>query len=248
MGLFGNIFKSNKLKSPINLSLIGTDVHSHLIPGIDDGSNTLEESIILIKQLSDLGYKKIITTPHIMVDYFKNNADTINSGLATLRNELSKQNIQVSIEAAAEYMFDDGMIKKFKNKELLTFGNNYVLIELSAYNPPENLIQTFFDLKMDGYTPVLAHPERYPYWHDNIEFYETLKNHEILFQINIPSLSGYYSPIVKKICEELITRNMVEFVGSDTHNLEYITMLKKACYSPYLETLINSGKLRNNQL
>ncbi|HNW97916.1 MAG TPA: hypothetical protein PKK00_05845 [Bacteroidales bacterium] len=248
MGIFGNIFKSNKLKSPIDLSILGADMHSHLIPGIDDGCATLEDSVNLVKHMYDLGYKKLITTPHIMVDYFKNTAETINKGLDILRNELAKENIPVIIEAAAEYMFDDGLLKKFKAGNLLTFGNKYLLIELSTFNPPDNLIHTFFDMRMEGYNPVLAHPERYFFWHENIEHYETLKDHEILFQINIPSLSGFYSPGVKKICEELIEKNMVDFAGSDLHNMEYFMHLDKSRFSPALEKLINSGNLLNNKL
>jgi protein-tyrosine phosphatase len=248
MGVFGNIFKSKKLTEPVDLSLIGTDMHSHLIPGIDDGSKSLEESIDLIKRMQALGYMKIITTPHIISDYFKNKSETILKGLDVLRNELEKQNIPVSIEAAAEYMFDEGFIKKFKTGDLLTFGNKYVLLELPWLQAPENLFQIVFDMKLEGYNPILAHPERYSYWHYNFEHYESLKDREILFQINIPSLSGFYSNEVKKICETLIDNNMVEFAGSDLHDIQYLVHLEKSRYSPHLEKLINSGKLLNNTL
>lgn len=248
MGIFGNIFKSDKLKEPVDLALIGTDMHSHLIPGIDDGSKSLEESVALIKRMHELGYKKIITTPHVISDYFKNNESIINKGLQQLKEELEKQKVPVQVEAAAEYMVDEGFFKKFKAGELLTFGNKHLLIELSWVNAPENLFQIIFDLKMQGYNPILAHPERYAYWHQNFEHYISLKDREIYFQINLPSLSGFYSPQVRKICENLIDNNMVDFAGSDLHDQVYLHNLEKSRYSKHLEKLINSGKLLNGTL
>lgn len=248
MGILGNIFKSDRLKEPVDLSLIGTDLHSHLIPGLDDGSQSLEESVELIRRLMNMGYKKIVTTPHVMSDYFKNTSEKINKGLDELRNELAKHSIPVAVDAAAEYMFDSGFIAKFRKGELLTFGNNYVLVELSGHIPPEHFIEIMFEMKMNGYNPVLAHPERYVYWHYNFEHYVTLKDRDILFQINVPTLSGAYSPAIKKICEEIIDNNMADFAGTDIHNHEYFALLEKARFSPHLEKLVSSGKLLNNTL
>ena len=248
MGSFGNIFKSNKLKKPFDLSLIGTDMHSHLIPGIDDGVETIEQSVDLIQSLYNLGYKKLITTPHIISDYYKNTPEIINNGLDKLKAALSKNKIPVKVEAAAEYMYDEVLKNKYRSGDLLTFGKKYLLIECSAFVPPDNFFQVLWDLKLDGYNPILAHPERYGYWHSNFEHYVSLKDREIFFQINLPSLTGFYSPEVKKICEKLIDNNMVEFAGSDLHNMEYLAQLEKSRYSPYLEKLINSGKLLNNTL
>jgi tyrosine-protein phosphatase YwqE len=248
MGIFGNIFHSDKLKHPVDLSSVAADMHSHLIPGIDDGSKTMEESIELIRSLHTLGYKKLVTTPHIISDYFKNTPEIITSGLEKLREAITVAGLPVTIEAAAEYMLDAGFIKKYKSEKLLTFGNNYLLIELSAYTPPENLFQIFFDLKIDGYNPILAHPERYHYWHYNIDHYISLKDREIFFQINLPSLAGYYSPEVRKIAEQLIDNNLVDFVGTDMHNTVYFDQVEKSRFSKHLEKLINSGKLLNNTL
>jgi protein-tyrosine phosphatase len=248
MGNFGNIFKSNKLKKPVDLSLLGADMHSHLIPGIDDGAENIEQSLKLIRSLYDLGYKKIITTPHIISDYFKNTPEIINNGLEKLETAVSQSQIPVQIEAAAEYMFDDWFQKNCLTTELLTFGKKYILIECSGFVPPNNFFQVLWDLKLKGYNPVLAHPERYAYWHENFEHYISLKDREILFQINLPSLTGYYSPQVRRITEQLIENNMVEFAGSDIHNMKYLLQLDRSRYSPYLEKLINSGKLLNKTL
>ncbi len=248
MGIFNNFFKSDKLEQPVDLSLISTDMHSHLIPGIDDGAQTIEESIDLIRSLYNLGYKKIVTTPHVMLEYAKNTPATIHSGLEKLKTAVAEAQIPMSIEAAAEYMLDDGFAKKFRSGELLTFGKKYVLIELSAFIPPESLFQTISDLKLDGFNPVLAHPERYSYWHYNFGHYVSLKDREILFQINLPSLSGYYSPEVRKITEKLIDNNMVDFAGTDLHNTIHLEQIKKSRFSKHLEKLVNSGKLLNKAI
>jgi len=248
MGLFESIFSSNKLKRPVDLSLIGVDMHSHLIPGIDDGAETIEQSIELIKLLFNLGYKKLITTPHIFSEYFKNTPEIIRHGLDKLQTALTQAQIPVKIEAAAEYMFDDWFQKNCLTTELLTFGKKYLLIECSAFVPPNNFFQVLWDLKLKGYNPILAHPERYGYWHINLEHYVSLKDRDILFQINLPSLSGYYSPEVRKITEQLIDNNMVEFVGTDIHNLIYYQQIDKSRFSKYLEKLISSGKLLNRTL
>lgn len=248
MGIFGNLFQSDKLKEPVDLSIISTDIHSHLIPGIDDGSKTIDESVDLIRSMSKFGYKKIITTPHIIGDYFKNTPEIILEGLTKLREEVANAGIPVTIEAAAEYLLDDSFIKKYKTGELLTFGNKHLLVELSAYTPPDNLFQVIFDLKVDGYNPILAHPERYMYWHYNIDHFISLKDREIFFQINLPSLAGYYSPEVRKIAELLIDNNLVDFVGTDLHNTAYLNQVEKSRFSKHLEKLIQSGKLLNSTL
>jgi tyrosine-protein phosphatase YwqE len=248
MSFFNNLFKSDKLKQPVDLSLISTDIHSHLIPGIDDGTQTIEESINLIRSLYNLGYKKIVTTPHVISDYSKNTPAIIHGGLEKLKTAVAEAHIPMSIEAAAEYMLDDEFVKKFRSGELLTFGKKYVLIELSAFIPPESLFQTIFELKLDGFNPILAHPERYSYWHYNLGYYESLKDREILFQINLPSLAGYYSTEVRKITEKLIDNNMVDFAGTDLHNTIYLEQVEKSRFSKHLEKLVNSGKLLNKTL
>jgi len=246
--LFGHLFKSELLKEPLDLSVLGADMHSHFIPGIDDGSESMEQSLEMARAMVNLGYKKLVTTPHIMQDYFKNTPEIINNGLAKLRNALNEAQIPLKVEAAAEYLLDEGFVKKFHAGNLLTFGNKYILVEISFYVPPENLFQVFFDLKLEGYSPILAHPERYGYWHNNFENFVTLKDREILLQINLASLSGYYSPHVQKIAEQLIDNNMVDFVGTDAHNMIYIEHVDKSRYSKHLEKLLLSGKLLNNTL
>ncbi len=247
MSLLSNFFSFSKNTKPVDLSALHTDMHSHLIPGIDDGADSLETSVHLIKGMIELGYKKLITTPHIQGEFYQNTPGIILSGLERLKRELKKQNIVIEVEAAAEYLIDERFNEKIKKKELLTFGKNHVLVEMSYFNEYPHWKDDFFELQLSGYKIILAHPERYSYFFRNWSKYEELKDRGVLFQININSLTGYYSAEVKKIAEKLIENNMVELAGSDMHNMNYMEALRRARYERSLKELIESGKLLNDK-
>jgi tyrosine-protein phosphatase YwqE len=240
--------KTKLLSEAVDLSSLHTDLHSHLIPGIDDGSKSMEDSITLIRELWDLGYRKLITTPHIMADYYKNTPDIILSGLEDLRAELKKQGIAMEVEAAAEYMLDDGFMTKLEDGNLLTFGNKFILVELPYVEEPPNLGTIFFELQTNGYQVVLAHPERYNYWHQDFSKYQDLFDRNIFLQININSLTGWYSPESKVVVEKLIENGLVSFLGSDLHNQNYLQELKKSRFMPALAEVIGNPKILNSKL
>jgi len=246
--MFFNLFKSDKLNAPVDVSVLKTDMHTHLIPGIDDGVKSIEESMSLIKKQFELGYKKIIITPHIMHDTYKNTPEIINRGLDKLKEALDKENIPIEIEAAAEYLVDDGFRDIFEKGQLLTFGNKYLLVELSYYNMNSNFFQLAFELNIEGYNVILAHPERYLYLSDNFNMFEDIKSRGIYFQLNILSLSGYYSPKIKKTAEKLIDLGLYDFAGSDLHNMDYYNNFYKSLFSKHLEKLVLSNKLKNKYL
>jgi tyrosine-protein phosphatase YwqE len=245
-----NIFKkkNNILEEPLNLGLLHTDLHSHLIPGIDDGSKTMEESIFLIREMAQLGYKKLITTPHTMNDYYKNNPDIILGGLDKLRNELVKENIDIEIDAASEYMLDDGFEEKLKSGKVLTFGDNFVLVEMSYMAEFPSLSTIIFEMQMEGYKVVLAHPERYNYWHNSFHKYQELVDRNVYLQMNINSLTGWYSESSKKMAERLLSENMISFLGSDLHNQNYLNELKNSRLQPILENALQNPKILNSTL
>ncbi|HBF87908.1 MAG TPA: hypothetical protein DDX39_04620 [Bacteroidales bacterium] len=247
MGFF-DFLNKNITKLLPDLSIIGTDIHSHLIPGIDDGSKSVEESLMLIHELYELGYHKIVTTPHIMSDYYKNTPEIILAGLERLRRELEILKLPVTIEAAAEYYLDYEFQKKIGTEKFLTLGDNYILFELSYLSPPQSIENVIFNLQTNGYKTILAHPERYIYWNNNFEMYERLKDRDVYFQININSLSGEYSPSSKKTVETLIKKNMVDFIGSDLHNMHHIETIKTLLDNKHLIKLIESGKLLNHKI
>jgi len=245
MGILDRLFgKKNKLP-PIDLGKLNVDMHSHLIPGIDDGAPTVQASIELIQELHAMGYTKLITTPHIMSDFYKNTPEIINSGLENMRAELKERNIPVELDAAAEYYMDFDFEAKVDGKNLMTFGENYVLFEISFINEPEQIDNVVFKMRTSGYTPVLAHVERYPYWYSRPEQYEKLVDMGVLLQLNIGSLGGQYGPQAMKIGRQLIDNNMIDLLGTDCHNMQYVAALRSALTDPYLHKVIESGKLLN---
>jgi len=231
-----------------DFSAIKTDMHSHLIPGVDDGARTMEDSIQLARRMYELGYTKLITTPHIQSEYYKNTPEIILSGLQRLRDALSTANIPVHVEAAAEYLLDDGFEEKMNEGKLLSFADKYILVEMSYYSPHPNLKSFIFNLQVDGYKVILAHPERYTYWMNDFSKYDDLKNRGVFFQLNTVSLAGFYPDPIKKFAEKLIEKGMIDFIGSDMHNTNYMQALEKCLREKALAKLINSGKLLNSTL
>ena len=225
--------------------MIGTDMHSHLIPGIDDGSKSMEDTLILARRMHQLGYRKLITTPHIQNEFFRNTPEIILPGLEKVKEALKVAGIPVEIEAAAEYLMDEGFEEKINTGGLLSFGEKYILVELSYYNPHPNLKAFIFNLQVDGYKVILAHPERYSYWFDDFSKFEDLKDRGVFFQVNLVSLAGYYPDPVKKFAEKLIDKGMIEFVGSDMHNMNYMSALESSLKEKSLSRLLESGKLLN---
>ena len=238
--------KKEQELAPLDFSVLRTDIHSHFIPGIDDGSPDMETSILLIKKMQELGYSKVITTPHVMSDFYKNSSETILKGLADIRSELKLQNINMDIAAAAEYYIDYDFERKIGKETFLTFGDNYILVELSFMEAPRNLFDIIFKLQLEGYKVVLAHPERYHYF--EMKAYEDLVSRGVLLQINWLSLIGYYSPQIKNKTEDLIAQNMVSFVGTDCHNMQHAELYKKCQNKQAWHDLYNSGKLLNSAL
>jgi tyrosine-protein phosphatase YwqE len=250
VGFLSNIFKKKETLSGLtDLSGLGIDLHSHLIPGIDDGAKTIEDSISLIRGLRDLGFKKIITSPHIMSGGYNNTPEIILSGRDKVREAIKRNNIDVEFDAWAEYYLDETIMPKIEQRNLLTMGDNYVLVELS-YLMKSNMSTTYFySMITSGYKVVLAHPERYPYFHgNNLEDYSSLKDHGIYFQLNIASLTGTYGQGAKATAEALIDNNMIDFVATDLHNERHLSYIRESVKLPYLEKIINYPKLMNKVL
>ena len=247
--IFSSLFGKNKTEQHADFSLLGADMHSHFIPGIDDGSKNMDDSISLIRAMAGMGFRKLITTPHIMSDSFRNTSAGITEGLIKLKEKLAEELISVEMEAAAEYYLDDAFGKLLEKGDLLTFGKEkYLLVEVSYINYPENFNKIVFDILVKGYTPVLAHPERYPFWSVKFDDYKKLRDMGVLFQLNITSLSGYYGPDVKRIAEKLAVNNMVDFLGSDVHHERHIAALQKSLSSKTLNALLKNGHLLNKNL
>ena len=238
MGIFSKIFGKREEELPdFEISSIKTDMHSHLIPGIDDGSQTMDETIAMLAKFESLGYSKVITTPHIMSDSYPNTPEIILAGLEKVRNEMHQLGMKIQLEAAAEYYFDETLIPLIKNKKLLTFGDNYVLIEFGFHTPPQYVDQVFFDLKTMGYRVVVAHFERYMYYLGKIDQAIEWREKGINIQLNLNSLSGNYGPAIKKQAEALIDAQAIDFVGTDCHRIEHLMLLEDSMNSKYFKKL-----------
>jgi tyrosine-protein phosphatase YwqE len=248
MSFLGKIFAKKEPLVPLDLSFLGCDIHSHLIPGIDDGSPSIPDSLVLAKGFVDLGYKKAVTTPHVMSDFYRNSPEIIKSGLANLNRAIKEAAIFIEIEAAAEYYIDFEFLKKVGKQELLTFGNKYVLVEFSFVEPPRNIKEAFFELQTNGYRPVLAHPERYLYWNRNPKELLELKERDVLFQVNLLSLAGNYGPEVCRAGEMLIEHKLVEWLGSDMHHANHLQNLKTIQLKESLVEKIHRLPLLNSSL
>lgn len=240
-----NLFKKKKKTAEFDFTDIGVDMHSHILPGIDDGAPTVKESIMMVKRFQQLGFKKLIATPHIMADYYRNTPDDINKALETLRNELVKENIDIPVEAAAEYYLDETFENKINKGDLMTMGDNYILFELSYINYPNNLKDIIQKLNDKGLKPILAHPERYPYLYGSIDNFYQIKSYGCYFQLNTISLAGYYGKQTQKIAEELVDNMLVDFIGSDMHHLKHADALHQSLFSPQLKALFEEGPLQN---
>ncbi|ELR71785.1 capsular polysaccharide biosynthesis protein [Fulvivirga imtechensis AK7] len=214
---------------------IQVDIHSHLLPDLDDGVEDYEESLVIINGFHEMGYRKLITTPHIMQDFYNNSEASITQKVKELNAKVAEAGIPVEVLAGAEYYLDDHLLHKVKNRsgDLLTFGNNYLLFETSFMNEPMYLKEFIFEVRSRGITPVMAHPERYAFIYNDFDMVSDLIDREVLLQVNINSFTGYYSKQVKKTAEKLVDKGLVHLLGSDCHNLRHFEVLKKARQEKY---------------
>ena len=183
-----------------------------------------------------------------MADGYKNSPEIILGGLERVRVEIRERGIPMEIDAAAEYYLDHELEQKVLDKKVLTFGKNYVLFELPFISEPTMMLQLIFQMQTMGYRPVLAHPERYQFWHNEFTKYENLKDRGVLFQLNMIALTGAYGPQAKTIAERLIDLGYYELIGSDCHSMNHVEAIKNTLHRPYLHKIIASGKLLNATL
>ncbi|MEO6548207.1 MAG: CpsB/CapC family capsule biosynthesis tyrosine phosphatase [Ferruginibacter sp.] len=224
-----NIFKKKVTVPPTPIYLpFQTDIHSHVLPGIDDGSPDIASSLVLLKGIYDLGIRKTVATPHVIADIYRNTPETINAALATLRTAAQEAQIDIEISAAAEYMLDDYFLKLLHDEApLLSIHKNIILTEQSYAASSNNLNEIAFAIMGRGYRPIMAHPERYFYYHNNYENYGHLKDMGFFLQVNLLSLTGYYGKSVAKAAKYLLDNDMVDFVGTDMHHNRHLGLLQK---------------------
>lgn len=222
-------------------------MHSHLLPGLDDGVKTFEESAAVISAFQQMGYKKLITTPHVMRDIYRNTTPVITAKLEALREHLKNAGIDINVDAAAEYYLDEGVLHDVEtNVPLLTFGAKHLLFETNFINEPFILKQFIFMAISHGYRPVLAHPERYMYLQENYDKAEDLLHRGVLFQVNLASLTGVYSRSAQRLAAHLIEKGFVHYLGSDCHHMDHALMIRDIWRNKYFEKALNLPLLNNS--
>ncbi|HMK04986.1 MAG TPA: CpsB/CapC family capsule biosynthesis tyrosine phosphatase [Ferruginibacter sp.] len=239
-----NFFK--KKRSADNLPgnfPVALDIHSHILPGIDDGSPDIATSLQLIKGLYDLGIRRSIATPHIIGDMYRNTPEIINEALEKTRAACKEAGIAVELSAAAEYMLDDYFMELLNNRSpLLTLHKNILLTEISYSTPTDNLEEIVAGIIEEGYRPVLAHPERYFFYHRNFEKYYRLKEMGFRLQVNLLSLTGFYGSGVKKAAKFILEKDLADLVGTDMHHRHHLAALgdpkNRAIFQQYLGTKV----------
>jgi tyrosine-protein phosphatase YwqE len=193
--------------APRDFSFLGTDIHSHLIPGIDDGSPDLETSLTMIRRLQELGYSKLII---------------ISLQFGKLKAFLADKMPEMELEFAAEYYLDNSFMSMILPQGLLPFGKKkYVLVEVSMAGWPRQFSDIIFTIQSQGLVPVLAHPERYLF-EDNIKVYEEWKSKGLLLQMNLLAVSGYYGLGVKTAALRYLEHGLYDFCGTDAHHLRHL--------------------------
>ena len=242
LGLF-----KKKTHESADFSGLRADMHNHLIPGIDDGSTDLETSIVMIRAMYDLGYRKFVATPHVQWEMFKNTHEIIESGANLVRERLAKTEMQVEFRGAAEYFLDEHVDELLENNiPLLTIYKNTVLVEFSFIRQPMDLKEKLFQLQIKGYQPIIAHPERYLYFGARKSLYDELHNMDCLFQLNLLSLCGYYGKKQEELAHYLIKKKYVSLLGSDLHNLRHVNILRaSSSVSTTVKSLLDDGVLLN---
>ena len=224
-------------------------MHSHLLPGIDDGSPDMETSLSLVKSMTELGFSKLITTPHIMWDMYRNTRDIILDKLDQLRAAVKTEGLEVEIHAGAEYFLDDyvaGLLRK--EEPLLPISGNMVLVEFSLAHPSMSLKEILFEMQMQNYQPVIAHPERYIYLDQNRKFYEELKDIGCLFQLNLLSLTNYYGKGPHELALYLVKKGYYDLVGTDLHDSRHLDAMNNSTLVHQVQKLMESGKILNPEL
>jgi len=253
MGIFSKWFggtdkKDSKIRELSKLNFLEIDIHNHLLPGIDDGSQSVEQSLNLIQGINDLGISKFICTPHIMEGVHPNTKSTIGNAHSSLNKALKDAGSKVEIYAAAEHMIDGGLTSLIGKDNLCVMPGGYVLIEMSYLSESRALFQTIFDIQSLGYKPILAHPERYNYYHMNFDMYKQIKDAGCLLQLNLLSISRYYGVDVKATALTLIKSGMYDFVGTDIHHEKHLKALQDIAAKYPVRDLLKTCTILNPTL
>lgn len=248
MGFFRN--NNNGLT---DFSAIATDLHCHVLPGMDDGAATISESLKMLTEMARLGFTKIIATPHVVSTLYPNTRDQILGQVSHLQEvieeRLKAQGARIKIEGSGEYHMDDELLGLVHSGEVIPFGKlNYLLVELPWSKPWFSYEEVLREIQAAGYVPIIAHPERYAWLMGNMKLYQKLKDMGMFFQLNLNSLNGLYGFQARMAAHQLIDAEMISFTGSDAHYMGHVNELSKVLQNKHFAKLVHSGRLLNSEL
>ncbi len=247
--MFDFLFRKKKYEPIPIFEVLGTDMHCHLVPKVDDGSKCIEESVECMKALASVGYKKMILTPHFQTPRFENDEDDIVRRYEEMKRQAADMGVEIDIcGIGGEYRIDSGFAKRLENPRFLQIGGKYVLVEFSLHQQMMGCDEMIFDMQMKGYEVILAHPERYPYLNVGGSRMEQLKNQGVFFQVNVLSLGGFYGEEAKRRAFEMVEGGLVEFLGTDTHNSMYAQALIDLTHNRKVEKLLMNHEFLNKTL
>lgn len=235
----------NKKKKITDIAWLGVDMHSHILPGIDDGSPDVATSLRFVKAFEAMGYEHIICTPHIYKELYPNDKETISAAKELLLAEMSKNNISIKLDAGAEYMINQDFDI---SKPLCPLNDKHLLIEMSYLTESPNISQTIFDLEIKGYQPVLAHPERYTFYFKDKSRLKRFKEKGCLLQLNLLSVLGYYGKDVKHLAEMLLSEKLYDLAGTDLHHDKHLSALTEAVQSGKLYDILGNYEFKNKEI
>ena len=210
-----------------------TDIHCHIIPGIDDGSPSAEKSVELVESMQAWGIERIFASPHVTQGSFPNTPETIAAARKKLQDALDAKGNPLQLDNSAEYRLDDLFAEQRDKGILLTLPGNRLLVENSFVQEPMGFDNLLFELQVSGFRPILVHPERYYYYYSDPDRYRAIHNAGVEFQINLLSLSGYYGKDEKRIAEKLIDMGLVDYVGTDLHGRRHVDSINAYLGSRY---------------
>lgn len=242
-----SLFSKKDHPKPI-FSVLGTDMHCHLLPGVDDGSKSLDETLECLETMYQVGYRRLYVTPHFQYPRFPNKEEVITRLYDQLRHQLAQRGCPMELVGiGGEYRIDDAFASRIDDCRFLKVKDK-VLVELSLHQLRMGVEETLFELGMKDYDIILAHPERYPYYSPNSETLAALKEQGIFFQVNVLSISGFYGEMAQKNALEYIRRGWVEYLGTDMHNTLYAQALSDATHNKKVQKVLKKNKFLNSEL
>ena len=220
--IFGRKNKKEEAKLFYN-----TDMHCHIMPGVDHGSQSVEESLAMLHAEMDMGISRVILTPHVTAETFENTPESLAQGFATLKQAVENEGLDIELHYSAEYRIDEYWTDQYAKGAVVPMPGKYLLLENSFVQELISIDDMMFDLLSSGYKPILAHPERYSYYYQRHSRYEKLHNAGVKFQINILSLAGYFGGMARENAMWLLEHNLVDMLGSDMHSMDHADIIRR---------------------